>query len=88
MSTLLAGAPLMSDVEANDLDTVTVRIRRDLARMLKTICANTTRGTKTLKVVDYLEELLRDRVEQDHAAVLARLAESERNKRAPKKRGT
>jgi hypothetical protein len=86
MSLLTFGTVTMAESENSDLDTVTVRIRRDLARMLKTICANTTRSGKSLKAVDYLEELLRERIEQDYTDVLARLSEGEKAKRGGKKK--
>ncbi len=85
MSVLSAGVPRVSTPEPSDLDTVTMRVRRDLARMIRTICDNSTRGTKGMKVVDYLDDALRERVERDHAAVVQRLAEEEQSRQKKKR---
>ena len=86
MSVLTLGVPAVAKEKDSDLDTVTMRMRQDLARMIRTICDNTNRGGKRLRAVDYLDEIIRERVEQDHSDLVARLADLEKARRGKKRK--
>lgn len=79
MLTELLTAPdlRMSDTAGGEQpSTVTVRMDADLVRMARVICAHTPgRGGKQLKLVDYLDSLLRGPITERHAEIMAQIAQ-------------
>ncbi len=56
--------------------TVTMRVARELAEMARVVCAHRRGpGGRPLRVVDYIDSLLRPLVTRDHEAELAKVAE-------------
>jgi hypothetical protein len=68
---LMSGKP-----QSEPPSTATARIAVELLEKARVICAHTKgRGGKQLKLTDYLDSLLRKKIESDHAAVLKRIRE-------------
>ncbi len=76
----MAEKPTPDLPEGEQFKTVTVRMRADMARMIRTICSETRVGDKPLKFVDFLDEELRDRVTARYQEILQKRVKS------PKKR--
>ena len=76
MLATLPRVPLMSEEEAQP--TVTVRVDTELVRMARIICAHTPgRAGKNLKLVDFLDGLLRGPIQTRYKEVLAKLVEDQ-----------
>ena len=55
--------------------TSTVRIANELLELAHQVCAHTKgRGGKPLRLVDYLDTILRPRITKDHAEIMERIA--------------
>jgi hypothetical protein len=73
--------------EEEHLDTVTMRIRADLARMIRIMCAGTPGlAGKKQSVVEYLDEKLREPVVADYEEFRRKLHEEDTSKSKPRSR--
>jgi hypothetical protein len=60
--------------------TATARVHTDLLEMARIVCAHTKDGQgRHLKLTEYLDSVLRERITRDHAAVLKRIARQHRD---------
>lgn len=76
---------LMSD-EA-EVSTSTVRIDTELVRKARIVCAHSPgRGSKQLKLVDYLDSIVRKKIEGDFARIIAEIKAAEDGSEPKKKR--
>lgn len=75
MQTLPVPVSLMSEEQVG---TVTVRIDAELVRMARIICAHTqSRPGKNLKLVDYLDTLVRQPITSEYRRIMEEIAGSQ-----------
>lgn len=67
-----------------DLPTETVRLKKDLVQMLRVICTHTLQDGKRIKLGDYLDEMIREKVIKAHDKVLQEIADRQTGKKKPK----
>ena len=88
MSTLLSGPSVMSETQQPAEDPVgtgTIRLDAELIRMARIICAHSPgRGARQMKLVDYLDTLLRGSITADYNRIMASIAEGQKKEKKPK----
>lgn len=73
LTELLPPVPIVA--EEPRTPTSTVRIANELLEYAHIVCAHTKgRGGKPLRIVDYLDAILRPRITRDHAEIMERIA--------------
>jgi hypothetical protein len=79
----LPGQPMVDESQTPDPpSTVTVRMDYELVRKARIICAHTPgRAGNQLKLVDYLDSLVRGLIEKDYDELMTRLTRGEGKKK-------
>ncbi len=73
--------------DKHELPTETVRLKKDLVKMLRVICTHTERDGKRVKIGDFVDGMIREQVAKAHDEVLQAIADQRPSKKKPKGEG-